>query len=140
MKKEYLMFLLGACLVYGCTEDPVAVENDNGPTVINAVFEDCPLCRTQMTQGNSPDTYKVFWEDSDRIHVNGIASEGIQINENTSRAAFSFGDRTIAPPFSCIYSAGNAPAFNKSTILFASLTSKNSSGLKFFISPDILTV
>ena len=115
MKKEYLMFLLGACLVYGCTEDPVAVENDNGPTVINAVFEDCPLCRTQMTQGNSSDTYKVFWEDSDRIHVNGIASEGIKINENTSRAAFSFGDRTIAPPFSCIYSAGNAPAFNGGT-------------------------
>ena len=59
--------------------------------VIRALLEEGTAnSRTAMSPNEDGESYAVFWNDGDRISVNGIASESIAVQEDRRSAEFTF--------------------------------------------------
>lgn len=111
MKTCYKLILLGAGILSGCTVEPVVTLSDNGVTAINAGFENCTQSKTSMSPSEIEGKYNVLWSEGDKIFINGIGSGSIEIQENASRAVFSFNQKLNAPYFG-LYSGKNAPSYS----------------------------
>lgn len=49
------ILLLGAWLVSGCTVEPVVIQDDNGVTSVNAVFDNCSVTKISMAPTDAED-------------------------------------------------------------------------------------
>ena len=116
MKICHKILFLGALLVSGCTVEPVVIQDDNGVTSVHAVFDNCSVTKISMVPTDAEDIYKVHWNEGDRIHINGICSESIEINEEASQAVFSFGQEVTLPYYG-FYSGTTATSYSNGTYI-----------------------
>ena len=107
--------LAGTCLICSCTAEPVVDITDNGTTVIYGVFANDAESRTQMVPSGTEGTYKVRWEENDRIHVNGFVSEKTEINPDTQKAKFTFSSNDIPLPYFGVYQGNVTPSYSNGT-------------------------
>lgn len=93
MRKLIALIILP--LLASCTKEMVDYSNENGNSMI--VFEvSAPDTRTSfgtLDQG----TYPILWSNGDRIVVNGIESEPIEVSTSASSAQFVVKGTTTAP-------------------------------------------
>lgn len=114
MKKTLLFWALTAIFAVGCQTDNTSdniignIANDDSTTL------DIALSDTRISLGEKQDSsYPIYWSKDDKIVVNGVPSEKIQINEeDRARAIFSFNQKLDYPyavtyPYSASTTAKN---------------------------------
>ena len=100
--------IICAALLLGCTDKIAFPQQENSSTVIHASLDEY-ISKTQIVP-ETKDTYKVLWDESDQITLNGTRSQDVEISENSTKARFTF-DRSISYPYYAIYSGNVTPSY-----------------------------
>ena len=110
MKRYLLGTLLCAFALIACqTNETIDNFGDNGSTTFTI---STAATRTYLGEKEG-DVYPIYWSEEDKIVVNGVPSEKIQINEeDRARAIFSFNQKLDYPyavtyPYSASTTAKN---------------------------------
>jgi phage baseplate assembly protein gpV len=101
MKRLLILITLSMALAAGCQTDSDAKLHPQGEFVLSVA-----LSPTRVSLGDkSGDGYSVYWNDGDRLVVNGIESNEAMIDaDDRSKAQFEFSDGTsLTYPFNITY-------------------------------------
>ncbi len=114
MKRLGFLIMTAAVLpmtVLSCQKQELTGDSsgNDGRFTIKA-FLDSPDTRTSMTPSGEEGKYSVFWNEEDRINLNGSISESISIQEDRRAAEFTFLQAFEAPLYAA-YPA-NAAAYD----------------------------
>ena len=104
--KKFLLLLASACLsMVSCqtdatTDNAIGVGNGEEGTTLAV-----SLAETRTSLGEKVGTsYPVYWSEGDKIVVNGVLSDEVQINEdNRASALFTFEKAELSHPYSITY-------------------------------------
>ena len=116
--RYFALVCAGILAFAGCQKPEMegTVNAPEGTTIIEATLsEDSIESKTQMTPGADADTYKVVWQASDAVQINGNTSTGINILSDASNATFEFAGTVFDAPYLGVYPASAATAFAGST-------------------------
>lgn len=107
--KFHLVALLLAPLAVGCSgvEEPlggVVYPSDNEVAMrLSIAIDDVADMRTTLGEEEESGHRKLYWSEGDRIVINGVESEAVEINEDNARiGSFDFGE-VLAYPYSVLY-------------------------------------
>ena len=112
--RTLIIALCAGAFILSCqkAEIPEAINQDT-KTTIEAGFATCTVeSKTQMTPGADDSTYKVLWQENDKITVNGVNSETTVISADGANATFTFGTN-ISAPFYAVYSGTSVPTYSE---------------------------
>ncbi|MBP3551390.1 MAG: calcineurin-like phosphoesterase C-terminal domain-containing protein [Alistipes sp.] len=106
--KNYHFILLAIFLLStACVKDSNSIQDESGLTpeeLSNSIELSLPHTTRISLGAKQGNEYPVYWSASDRIAVNGVASQSIEIDEDDARRAiFHFGDNYLTYPYSIIY-------------------------------------
>ncbi|MBP3551456.1 MAG: calcineurin-like phosphoesterase C-terminal domain-containing protein [Alistipes sp.] len=119
MKKNLLLLVFTAILTVGCQDDSTTDNHIGNITNEGNTTLDISIANTRISLGDKQNgSYPVYWSEGDKIAINGISSEKIQINENDkSRAFFSF-NQTLKYPYAITYPYSTATSAQKAIVEF----------------------
>ena len=102
MKKLIALSALLLSFAVGCQQD-ISVDSSSGE---RDVVLNVSLASTRVSLGvKEGDVYPAFWDEGDRLAVNGVESNEAVIDaENRAKATFSFAEgTTLSYPFNITY-------------------------------------
>ena len=118
--KRYLLFFASIVLaVVGCKTDD-GVEDQTEPALSGDVELSVTLAHTRTSLGNKggDGVYPLYWNDGDRIVVNGILSEEVNIDEDDASAATFVVKAVQSYPYHITYPYSASTTAEKNVVEF----------------------
>ena len=116
MKKLTQLLTLVALFAVGCQTDTTTDATPNiGGTVLSVSLEQSRI----SLGGKEGDTYPVYWDEGDKIVINGELSDEVKIDaENRAVAYFAFTKATLSHPYHITYPYCNATTAEQPMVEF----------------------